>query len=275
MNAAVRRFFQGIPICRDLCRVTRQTYNRRRFIKAGAKYFINFDECRGDLEAEDGRSVDVRTKGGLILTIRRNYLDAAILAEIFVDNCYVQGLSMRDQPIVVDIGGYIGDFAVYAAKRLQACKIVVYEPSVKNWALLMKNISNNHFEDRIEAVNKAVTDGGDVLMNVDASDRGQARVSAYGPENRERQRIPGIALASLVADHGLNEIDLLKIDCEGGEYTILLTTPTEVFNRIRNIVFEFHEIEGFEAKLAAVKQRLWGEGYFLKTHGSLIFASRE
>ena len=69
-------------------------------------------------------------------------------------------------------------------------------------------------------------------------------------------------------------VDLLKIDCEGGEYTILLTTPIEVFSRIRNIVFEYHEIDGFQAKLVAVKQRLCDIGYSLKTHGSLIFASR-
>lgn len=201
-------------------------------------------------------------------------MDAMILAEIFLDNCYVTGLHLSDQPIVVDIGGYIGDFALYAVKRLKARKVVVCEPSPRNWSLLKQNIANNHYEDRIEPVNKAVTDGEDVLMNVDASDRSQATISAYGPSALARTRIAGISLASLVEDHDLPEIDLLKIDCEGGEYTILTTTPSEVFKNIRNIVFECHEIEGFEAKLEAVKQRLCGEGYSLKVRASLVFASR-
>ena len=260
---------------RDLYVMARKIHYVRRAVKAGESYFINLDEYRQALELEDGKIVDIRTRDGLILTIRRNYMDAAILAEVFLDNCYVRGLTIPDQPIVVDIGGYIGDFALYAANRLNARKVVVCEPSPRNWVLLKKNVANNHYEDRVEMVNKAVTDGEDVMLNVDAPDRGQARVSAYyGSNNLDRRTVPGVTLASLVEDYGLRVIDLLKIDCEGGEYTILSTTPTEVFDRIRNVVFEYHEIDGFKAKLTAVKQKLCDEGFSLKARGSLISASR-
>lgn len=276
MKIAVRRLCLGTPILRDLYLMVRKTYQNRRVMKAAESYFSNLDEYRKALKVEDGKIVDIRTKDGLILSIRRNYMDAAILAEVFLDKCYVQGLTMPDQPIVVDIGGYIGDFALYAAKCLNARKVVVCEPSPPNWTLLRKNVANNHYEDRIEMVNKAVTDGEDVMMNVDAPDRGQARVTAYYDSgNLSGKTIPGVTLASLVEDHGLRAIDLLKIDCEGGEYTILSTTPAEVFDRIRNVVFEYHEIDGFEAKLTAVKQKLCDAGFSLKARGSLIFASRE
>jgi len=43
--------------------------------------------------------------------------------------------------------------------------------------------------------------------------------------------------------------DLLKIDCEGGEYEILESTPAEVLSRIRNIVFEYRQIDGVWIKL--------------------------
>ena len=274
MNMAVRRFFQSTPLFRNLYGAARTTYHRRRVLRAAGNYFTAPDQYLTAWDREDGKVVDLRTKDGLIITIRQNHMDAMILAEIFLDNCYVTGLHLSDQPIVVDIGGYIGDFALYAVKRLKARKVVVCEPSPRNWSLLKQNIANNHYEDRIEPVNKAVTDGEDVLMNVDASDRSQATISAYGPSALARTRIAGISLASLVEDHDLPEIDLLKIDCEGGEYTILTTTPSEVFKNIRNIVFECHEIEGFEAKLEAVKQRLCGEGYSLKVRASLVFASR-
>lgn len=276
MNMAVRRFITGNPILRFLYVRVRTVYHRRRFKHAARQLFINADEYGNALVAEDGKNADLHMKDGLVFTIRRNQVDASILGEIFTDNCYVRGLSLRDEPVIVDIGGFIGDFAVYAARRLNARKVVVCEPSPDNWALLTKNVATNHYEDRIEMVNKAVTDGGDVMMNVDAPSRGQARVSAYyGNSNVGRRRVPGVTLLRLVEDHGLDVIDLLKIDCEGGEYPILMTMPTELFNRIRNIVFECHEIDGFEAKLKIVKQRLRDEGYSLKTHGSLISASRE
>ncbi len=254
--------------------MARKKYHCHRIGQAAKNYFVNVGEYRQALEIEDGKVVEIHMKDGLTLGIRRNYMDAAILAEIFVDNCYVQGLSLPEQPVVVDIGGYIGDFALYAGKHLNARKVVVCEPSPHNWVLLQKNVIQNHFEDRIRLVNKAVTNGEDVMMNVDAPDRGQARVTAYGSTNLQRKSIPGITLAALAAEHELTTIDLLKIDCEGGEYDILSNVPAELLRRVRNIVFEYHEIEGFEAKLEAVKQRLRGEGYSLTTRGCLIFASR-
>jgi FkbM family methyltransferase len=124
-------------------------------------------------------------------------------------------------------------------------------------------------------VNKAVTGGGDIMMDVDVPDRAQARVSAYGSSNGKQQRISGITLAGLVEEYELQTVDLLKIDCEGGEYAILASTPAEVFDRILNIVFEYHEIDGFQARLEAVKHRLVDNGFCLKTRGSLVSASRE
>jgi FkbM family methyltransferase len=273
MNMAVRRVFLWNPVLRKMYQEARKFKNRRRFLKLAEDHFANIDDYRKALELEDGKIVDIYTKDGLIVSIRRNIVDAGILAETYLDNSYVRGLILPESPIVVDIGGFIGDFALYATKRLNARKVVACEPSPQNWALLKRNVVNNHYQDRIEIVNKAVTDGNDIMMNVDAPARGQHRVSAYHPSNLERRVVPGVSLASLVKDHELTTIDLLKIDCEGGEYEILSGVPTEVLKCIRNIVFEYHEIEGFEVKLEGVKQRLCREGYSLRTHGSLVFAS--
>jgi FkbM family methyltransferase len=254
---------------------TRGFHNRRAFLKKAKDYVVNIDDYRKALELEDEEIVDIRMKSGLILSIRRNIADAGVLAETYLNNSYVRGLTLPDHPTVVDIGGFIGDFALYAARYLNARKVIVCEPSPQNWALLKRNVANNHYENRIEMVNKAVTDGQDVMMDVDAPARGQHRVSAYYPSGVERRAVAGISLADIVKAHELTAIDLLKIDCEGGEYDILSTTPTEVLNCARNIVFEYHEIDGFEPKLEAVKERLCNAGYSLKTHGSLVFASMD
>lgn len=274
MNTAVRRFFAGTPILRRVYTTARSAYHRRRLVNKARTFIVNVDAYRDALRREDGRIVDLTTNDGLVITIRRNYMDASILGEVFLDNCYVRGLSLPERPVIVDIGGYIGDFSLYAAKRLNALKVVVCEPSPQNWALLTKNVAANHYEDRIVTVNKAVTDGRPVMMNVNAPSRGQARVSAYGKGNVECQLIPGVTLKNLVDAHGLDVIHLLKIDCEGGEYDILLTSPSDVYSRVHNVVFEYHEIDGFAAKLEAVKQRLRDEGFYFEVHGSLVSASR-
>jgi FkbM family methyltransferase len=197
------------------------------------------------------------------------------VAEVFLDDCYVRDLTLpHNYPVVIDVGGFIGDFSLYAVKRLNARRVIVCEPSPRNWALLLKNIANNGYEDRIEPVNKAVTDGGNAMMNIDAPDESQCMVSAYFPSEQPLSTVSGISLGQLLRDHAVESVDLLKIDCEGGEYAILESTSADVLSRIRNIVFEYHDFDGSWAKLESVKQRLRREGYALHTRRGLVSASR-
>jgi FkbM family methyltransferase len=274
MNAAVRRFFQGTPFLKGIYSRARSEYNYRRIMRVAKGHIVNLAEYGRALKSEDGKVVDIRMKDGLNITLRRDHMDAGIVAEIFFDNCYVRDLSLPPNPVVVDIGGFIGDFALYAATHLKARRVVVCEPSPSNWALLVKNIQDNHCEDRVAMVNKAVSDASVVMLDIDAPDRGQARISAYRPSRCEKKPVECISLESLFTEFKLTEVDLLKIDCEGGEYDILLSAPSKVFSGVKNIVFEFHEIDGFQGKLKAVKERLFAEGFMVKARGCLIAARR-
>ena len=274
MNAAVRRIFQSTPVLKSVYSRARSEYRYHRIMRVAKGRIVNLAEYGRALKLEDGKVVDIRMKDGLKITLRRDHMDAEILAEIFFENCYVRDLALPPNPVVVDIGGFIGDFSLYAATQLKARRVVVCEPSPRNWTLLVKNIQDNHCEDRVAMVNKAVSDGSVVMLDIDAPDRGQAQVSAYRPSRCGRKPVECISLASLFAEFKLTEVDLLKIDCEGGEYEILQSLPSKVFSGVKSIVFEFHEIDGFQAKLNAVKERLFAEGFTLKTRGCLITARR-
>jgi FkbM family methyltransferase len=274
MNSIVRRFFQSTPVLKHAYSSLRSEYHAQRIGRIARTQVLNLDDYKKALKLHDGELVEIRMKDGLRITLRRDYMDAAILAEIFFDNCYVRDLSLPPSPVVVDIGGFIGDFSLYAAARLQASRVVVCEPSPRNWALLVKNVRDNRCEDRVTMVNKAITDGRVVMLDVDTSDRGQARVSAYGASHCEKKPVECISLAALLEDLKIHEVDLLKIDCEGGEYEILLGTPSSVLAGVRNIVFEYHEIDGFGEKLTAVKERLTAEGFAVSTRGCLVAAVR-
>jgi len=276
MNAYFRRMMIAIPGIRDLYRWLGQEYFRLRVLHRARQSFSNVADFREALKHPVmGRTLDIHTKDGAQITIRQNYMDAAILAEVWLDREYVRGLRLRDNPVVVDIGGFIGDFAIFAVRYLNASRVVVAEPSPANWVLLKKNVAVNNYSDRITTINLAVTSGGPIMMDINAPETSQSRVSAYRSPTSELVEVPGISLANLVAEQRLGDIDLLKIDCEGGEYVILETAPAELLRRVRNIVFEFHETPGFAAKLTAVKRRLKNEGYTVRTKAHIVFASRE
>lgn len=275
MNTTIRRILTASSVSRRLYFAARQAYNIRLTATVGGRCFLNVDDFKSALESRGGApEVDLRTADGLTITIRRNHGDAMTVAEIFTDDNYVRRVKLPHSPVVVDIGGFIGDFALYAVKRLHASRVIVCEPSPQNWKLLLKNIANNGYEGRIEPVNKAVTDGGDAMMDIDAPDECQCMVSAYSQSGQPLRAVPGISLEQLLRDHAVQDVDLLKIDCEGGEYAILESTPADVFSRIRNIVFEYHQIDGVWAKLESVKRRLRREGFVLHIRGGLVSASR-
>jgi FkbM family methyltransferase len=275
MNTAIRRILTANSLSKRLYCAARQKYQICRTAMAAGQYFVNSDEFKSALRAQGSNVlVDLRTADGLTITIRRNYSDAMTIADIFLDDCYVRDLSLPPNPVVIDVGGFVGDFSLYAVKRLNARRVIVCEPSPRNWALLLKNIGNNGYEDRIEPVNKAVTDGGDVMMNIDTPDESQCMVSAYYQRGEQLTAVPGISLSKLLQDYAVESVDLLKIDCEGGEFAILESTQSDVFSRIRNIVFEYHQIDGVWAKLESAKQRLRREGYALHMRGGLVSALR-
>jgi len=276
MNITIRRMLTANSLSNRLYCAARETYHSHRMARRAGRYFINADEFKDALGARGVLApLDLRTVDGLTITIRQNYSDAMTVAEIYLDHCYAHGLTLPSNPVVIDIGGFIGDFSLYAVKYLNARRVIVCEPSPRNWALLLKNIANNGYENLIEPVNKAVTaDGRNTMMNIDAPDKCQSMVSAYDQGGQKLTTVPGVSLGELLRDHAPETVDLLKIDCEGGEFAILESIQSDEFSRIRNIVFEYHQIEGVWAKLESVKQRLRHEGYALQMHGGLVVASR-
>ena len=225
-------------------------------------------------EKGDG-TVELRAQGGLAITIRRNIWDARIVKEIFFDRPYVRHVKLPEKPVVIDIGGYIGDFALYAAKYLKARKVIVYEPTKENFEILSRNVANNSFEGEVIAVNKAVGTGSEIRLNVDISDHDEVHVSSYWYPDAEQRVIPCVTLAELMETHGVDSVDLLKVDCEGGEYDIFPALEDATLGKIKNIAFEYHQIDGFQNKLDRVFDRLKAGGYTLRVDGLIAYACRE
>src|SRR5690348_3417510 len=138
MNSLVRRILTANSVSRRLYFAAREAYATRRTARITGRYFLNSDEFKSALSARGGTAlVDLHTVDGLTITIRRNRGDASTLAEIFLDDCYVRNVILPANPVVIDVGGFIGDFSLYAVKRLNACRVIVCEPSPRNWALLL------------------------------------------------------------------------------------------------------------------------------------------
>jgi FkbM family methyltransferase len=236
--------------------------------------FRNYPQYQQALQKKENGRMILTTRDGLKICIRQNIWDARIVREIFIEKPYLRYCTLAENPVVIDIGGYIGDFSLYCARYLNASRVIVYEPTRENYEVLLKNIELNDAGRIITPVNKAAGISGDLVLNVQSLNDNEMHVSAYWYEGCERRVVESVSLEQLYASHQLTHVDLLKIDCEGGEYDLLPEAPDAILDITRNIVFEFHQVSGYEEKLNLIRKRLKNAGFTLFQRGIIISACK-
>jgi len=128
------------------------------------------------------------------------------------------GCADVDGGVVVDIGAYIGETALYFIHR-GARRVYTFEPVEKFYRYLLRNISRNNLEDRIMPFNYCVWFRDTIIRaNVDGTGTG-LRMNYGRPCVELRVRSLEDILKMVYEREGA--IDLVKMDCEGCEYSLL------------------------------------------------------
>ena len=162
--------------------------------------------------------------------------DYAIINEIYGLSCYLNHprLEILEGDVVMDIGAHIGSFSILAAKK--GAFVYAYEPDPDNYELLKINIALNRLEHLITPKNYAVADynGISKLYRCPTNFGGHSLF-------HNKFRVLEIDVNVLkFEDEKKPIIDFLKLDCEGGEYPIILNSNLD---NVRQIVMEYHEYE--------------------------------
>ncbi len=120
--------------------------------------------------------------------------------------------------------------------------IAAFEPFDESFRLLEENIRLNGIGN-VKAFPLAVgAQTGPMLLQTATGVAVQhSTASTDAPDPASALRVEGITLAEAFRKAGLSYCDLLKVDCEGGEYDIFLHAPDETLRRIRRISMEYHD----------------------------------
>jgi len=154
---------------------------------------------------------------------------------LFLDDEYgLKSLKSSPPQTIVDIGANIGLFSQMAGALFPRAKIHAYEPNARLHGYLRKNLFPVGAEIFYEAVG-AIAGMGRSL------DNGDSRTGVF----QKGGDTPIIAFSTVLKRIG-GEIDLLKIDCEGGEWDIFQNT--EPFQRVNLIRMEYHLVHGKSLK---------------------------
>ncbi len=178
-------------------------------------------------------------RNGTIIELSDHPHDVITVFVIFVRKDYG---NIKPGSVVIDVGANIGVFALYAA-YCGASKVYAYEPNTNNYARLIENIRVNGLEKKIIPFKAAVTarSGELISMPIDASPYGAVGQHSNEPESTEK--VATIAFAEIIKGitSSGEQIDLVKMDCEGGEYEAFGSLDLETFSRIHTVKMEYHQ----------------------------------
>ncbi len=167
--------------------------------------------------------------------VRGQTSDSKLVYQIFCRKQYPIGGSGEIR-CVIDAGANVGYTSLYFAHNLPSASIVAIEPEPLNYAMLLEN--TKRYPNIIPLCAALWSSSRPLcLSNPDAE--------SWAFQYTDKPKINGsITVASctvpdIMREYGLDGIDLLKIDIEGGEKE-LFSQSVEWLSKVRNIMIEVH-----------------------------------
>ncbi|NQV78139.1 MAG: FkbM family methyltransferase [Lutibacter sp.] len=184
------------------------------------------------------------------------------ISEIFFSETY-SSIPIKGK-VVVDIGANIADSSMFFVLN-GAKKVIAIEPFPKNFNFAKKNISENHFEDKILLENCVVSDN-ESIIKIDSEYAGtgigeNSNSKSDIKEQKNGLEIPTHTLNYIVQKYGVDNASL-KIDCEGCEYKIFLSSSDDTLKKFTHIIMEYHN--GYEK----LKNRLEKLGFHVTVNSN-------
>ncbi len=194
--------------------------------------------------------VNIRLNNRLVHLVFRKfpYSDLSVLHQIFIQGCYLPLMNKikeyypNDYPLkIVDVGANVGFSILYFKMFFQNSRIIGIEPENANCSQISKNLEINDFylEELIQ--------GGlwhsktDLILERNFRDNREAAFTVK--ESSIKTSLHGHTLSDILLTNKWSEVDLLKIDIEGGERFLLNTSAKArlIFEKAKFIAIEIHD----------------------------------
>ena len=198
--------------------------------------------------AETLVQLEVRFAGRkLDLTIRQGTTDADLIDMILCsDSVYRLPPAVQPQ-VIFDVGANIGIAAVYYAAVYPEADIYCFEPLPANIELLHANTRGN--SGRIRVFEHGLSDiAGSFEYHMSGNGRsyGGGTFSGIGDDPTRALTLPIASVADALAETGVDQVDVFKIDTEGSEWPILRGVPDQMRPHVQAYIGELHGASDWE-----------------------------
>jgi len=158
-------------------------------------------------------------------------------------------------PRILDCGANVGVFTVFFKRQFPQSRIVAFEPDPRVFAVLKNNVERCCETGGVELINAAVLDSAadQVQFFADHCDAGRLNAALEGASR--------ISVRSVrLRDYLEEPVDLLKLDIEGAEGTVLKDC-SDALGSVSRIFVEYHSFPDAKQELASILSILGNAGF--------------
>ncbi|MCA1566186.1 MAG: amino acid adenylation domain-containing protein, partial [Acidobacteria bacterium] len=209
-----------------------------------------------------------------------------IYKQIFEDQVYLRhGITLRPGDCVFDVGANIGLFTLFVYHRYRDARVFSFEPIPSTFEKLRSNVAlygldadlfNCGLSDHVGSTTFTYyprwSASSSAYANVEEEEEAlktflhnQGELVAEYADQLIEGRYEGervvcqlSTVSEIISRHGVERIDLLKLDVEKSELDVLNGVAEDDWKKIKQIVIELHDIDG---RLDYVTRMLEGRGY--------------
>jgi FkbM family methyltransferase len=178
----------------------------------------------------------------LTVFYRPHTADDKVLAHSFEHDIFlpeVPEYSPSTNDTIIDVGAHIGTFTCLIARRIGKGRIYAVEGCRETFEILERNIRENSLGN-VTAEHLVLFDRNGVVPLYHNHREGNWAHSVVSKVSPDAEYVRSESLQTFMERNRIETVDLLRANCEGAEFPLILSTSLEVLARIKNILLLHH-----------------------------------
>lgn len=185
--------------------------------------------------------VGIARFGGFDIAYRTGSVDLDVIHHSFDADIFlpaIPGYTLPPDAVVIDVGAHIGTFTLLAARKAPRGRVFAIEASRETFEILSENIAMNGAAN-VTAHHLALA-GASGVVTLHHDPEGNYGHTITKALSSSGETVAATTLARYLDDYGIGRVDLVKFNCEGAEFPILLATPANALRRIGRMIVLYH-----------------------------------
>lgn len=189
---------------------------------------------------EKSSGIAIDSFGGFEIAYRIGTVDRRVINKSFDNDIYFSGVPEYhpgEDDVIIDVGAHIGTFSILASSRVKRGKVYAIEASQDSFNILKINVALNQCSNvsthHLALANKE----GRITLYHEKGNWGNSTVKRLSISS---ETVEACTLSSFMEKNEIKKCHFMKLNCEGGEFPILLSTPNNVLRKFSTLLILYH-----------------------------------